>query len=215
MPVRSSGFTLVEVAIVLVIVGLLLGGMLRAQELVYGAKVKSLANDFRAVPAYIYAYQDRFRAIPGDDRAAATHLPGAVAAAGTAGNGLIDAAWNSTAAGDESRLFWQHVRLANLASGPTDIDDPLYTPRNAMGGVVGVSSAASSLIQIAGMRGDYQFCSSAIPGRMVKQLDALLDDADTAKGGLRAVEDGAALQSTAMPTTGIQEGMTYTLCMVF
>lgn len=215
MPARASGFTLVELAIVLVIVGLLLGGMLRAQELVYGAKVKSLANDFRAVPAYIYAYQDRFRAIPGDDRSAPAHLPGAEAAPGASGNGLIDAAWNSTAAGDESHLFWQHVRLANLASGPTDQADPLYTPRNAMGGVVGVSSASSALVQVAGMRGDYQFCSSAIPGRMAKQLDALLDDSDTAKGSLRAVEDGAPLQSPAVPIANIQDGVTYTVCMIF
>ena len=61
----QSGFTLVEIAIVLVIIGLLLGGVLKGQELINSAKVKNLANDFRTSPFVIYAYQDKFRALPG------------------------------------------------------------------------------------------------------------------------------------------------------
>ncbi|MEP7070452.1 MAG: prepilin-type N-terminal cleavage/methylation domain-containing protein, partial [Usitatibacter sp.] len=56
---QQSGFTLVEIAIVLVIIGLLLGGILKGQELINSAKVKNLANDFRVIPTYIYAYQDK------------------------------------------------------------------------------------------------------------------------------------------------------------
>ncbi|MEE8530235.1 MAG: prepilin-type N-terminal cleavage/methylation domain-containing protein, partial [Nitrosomonadaceae bacterium] len=62
---RQSGFTLIEIAIVLVIIGLLLGGVLKGQEMINSAKVKNIANDFRQIPVYIYGYQDRFRAIPG------------------------------------------------------------------------------------------------------------------------------------------------------
>ena len=70
---QQSGFTLVEIAIVLVIIGLLLGGILKGQELINSAKVKNLANDFRVIPTYIYAFQDKFKALPGDDE----HLAGA------------------------------------------------------------------------------------------------------------------------------------------
>src|SRR6266567_1473852 len=63
----QTGFTLVEIAIVLVIIGLLLGGILKGQEMINSAKVKNLANDFRVIPTYIYAYQDKFKALPGDD----------------------------------------------------------------------------------------------------------------------------------------------------
>ena len=63
----TQGFTLIEIAIVLVIIGLLLGGVLKGQELINNARVKSFANDFRNIPVAIYAYQDRFHAIPGDD----------------------------------------------------------------------------------------------------------------------------------------------------
>ena len=80
MKSQHSGFTLVEIAIVLVIIGLLLGGILKGQELINSAKVKNLANDFRTIPTYIYAYQDKFKSLPGDDKQADTHLTGAAAA---------------------------------------------------------------------------------------------------------------------------------------
>jgi prepilin-type N-terminal cleavage/methylation domain-containing protein len=63
----QAGFTLVEIAIVLLVVGLLLGGVMKGQALIDSAKVKNLAQDLRTVPAMIHAYQDRFRALPGDD----------------------------------------------------------------------------------------------------------------------------------------------------
>ena len=60
---RQGGFTLVEIAIVLVIVGLLLGGILKGQELINSAQVKSFSGDFRSASTYINGYQDRFRAV--------------------------------------------------------------------------------------------------------------------------------------------------------
>ena len=53
---NQSGFTLIEIAIVLVIIGLLLGGVLKGQELINSAKVKNLATDFRNIPVFIYGY---------------------------------------------------------------------------------------------------------------------------------------------------------------
>ena len=57
---NQGGFTLVEIAIVLVIIGLLLGGVLKGQELINSAKVKNMVNDFRTASALLYGYQDRF-----------------------------------------------------------------------------------------------------------------------------------------------------------
>ena len=128
---QQSRFTLVEIAIVLVIIGLLLGGILKGQELINSAKVNALANDFRTIPTYIYAFQDKFKALPGDDSAADTHVNGATKAttpAGSLGNGVIDGNWYSGTNTDESFLFWQHVRLANLAAGPRAVGDPHYLP---------------------------------------------------------------------------------------
>ena len=94
---NQSGFTLIEIAIVLVIIGLLLGGVLKGQELINSAKVKSLATDFRNIPVFIYGYQDKYRAIPGDDAMAASHVgtPTVTPRQLERGNGLIDTNWNA------------------------------------------------------------------------------------------------------------------------
>jgi len=163
MKARQAGFTLVEIAIVLVIIGLLLGGVLKGQELINSAKVKNFATDFRNIPLFVYGYQDRFRALPGDHRTASTVLTGASLAAGPGtsggaacagtpadckGNGVIDGVWNSTgatvAASTETEMFWSHVRLAGLAAGPTDITDTAYYPVNADGGRIGIESGAAA-----------------------------------------------------------------------
>jgi prepilin-type N-terminal cleavage/methylation domain-containing protein len=120
---NQSGFTLIEIAIVLVIIGLLLGGVLKGQELINSAKVKNLAGDFRNIPVMIYGYQDKYRALPGDDIAVVAHASGVLATSpGTAGNGVIEGQWTSDTPTDESYLFWQHIRLAGLATGSTTMD---------------------------------------------------------------------------------------------
>jgi len=218
MKSQQSGFTLVEIAIVLVIIGLLLGGILKGQELINSAKVKNLANDFRVIPTYIYAYQDKFKALPGDDSTVTTHVTGSTAAttpAASQGNGVINGNWNSATNTDESRLFWQHVRLANLAAGPTDPTDPSYTPKNAVGGTLGLSSATPAQLQISGMTGTYQVCSAGILGKFAKQLDIQMDDGNTQTGSLRVVADGSALGTAAPVMTSIDDATSYTVCMTF
>ena len=212
---QQSGFTLVEIAIVLVIIGLLLGGILKGQELINSAKVKNLANDFRVIPTYIYAYQDKFKALPGDDPAADTHLPGGGLSDKGNGNGVIDGAWNSQTATDESFMFWRHVRLANLAAGPTVLADPEYVPKNAVSGILGVSSTTTAQIHITGMTGTYQVCSKGILGKFAKQLDIQMDDGNTATGSMRAVLDTAAVGTAAVATNLIDEAAAYTVCMTF
>ena len=49
MRARQRGFTLVEIAIVLVIIGLLLGGILKGQEMITQARIKNIINDFNGV----------------------------------------------------------------------------------------------------------------------------------------------------------------------
>src|SRR5215467_10547743 len=92
---KQTGFTLVEIAIVLVIIGLLLGGILKGQEMITQAKIKNSIADFSGISAAYYGYQDRYRAIPGDDSTAASRWTTPTVAAAGDGNGIVAGTYNN------------------------------------------------------------------------------------------------------------------------
>ena len=224
---QQSGFTLVEIAIVLVIIGLLLGGVLKGQELINSAKVKNMANDFRNIATFVYAYQDKYRALPGDDAAVVNHVNGTLASTSgqTAGNAQIQGAWNSTTTTDESFLFWQHVRLAAMATGTSDTGVADYVPRNAEGGRIGITSDRVATDTAANFPGGFFICS-VMQGRFARQLDATIDDGNTTSGTMRVIGTGEVASTSTAPTGGTtptfggqanlgpaNDGTTYTVCM--
>jgi prepilin-type N-terminal cleavage/methylation domain-containing protein len=218
---KNSGFTLIEIAIVLVIIGLLLGGVLKGQELINNAKVKSYATDFRNIPIQLYGYQDKFKALPGDDALVVTHLPAATLAttpAGTVGNGVINGVWDTTTNTDESCLYWQHVRLAGLSPGSTTVScaaNADYWPKNANGGQIGIQSNTAAFVTMTGtMTGSYIICSKNILGQFVLQLDATLDDGNPATGSMRAIQQSA-IPGAPSTTATVQANPadSFTVCM--
>ena len=224
---NQSGFTLIEIAIVLVIIGLLLGGVLKGQELINSAKVKNLASDFKNVPVFIYGYQDKFKALPGDDPTvgnANPHIAGGTActpAAGTkcnTGSGVIDGNWNATAITDESYVFWQHVRLAGFGPGSIDTSAGAlaeYIPRNAVGGKIGITNSLAN-IPIGTMKGTYIVCSNSIPGKFAKQLDTTLDDGNPSSGSVMVTANDTAVSGVAITsTTAVSDDTPYLVCMGF
>lgn len=221
MKSKQTGFTLVEIAIVLVIIGLLLGGVLKGQELINSAKVKNFANDFRNAPLFIYGYQDKFKSLPGDDAGVATHVTGGTLATtpnGLQGNGVINGNWDSTTLSDESLLFWQHVRLAGLANGSTVVAaNSTYWPTNADGGRVGIESGSSHYVlntdATTFLQGSYVICSQGILGKFAKQLDITMDDGNTATGSMRVVPIGHVRGAQAPATNTIDDATGYIVCM--
>ena len=232
MKSRQAGFTLVEIAIVLVIIGLLLGGVLKGQELINSAKVKNFATDFRNIPLFIYGYQDKYRALPGDHHAVTTAVTGSTLATtpttsgGNActnptggstctGNGVIDGTWNTTTVTDETALFWQHARLGGFAGGPTSTGDAAYYPINADGGRIGIESgsAATGGSYISGMTPTYLMCSTAILGKYAKQLDTTMDDGNTATGSMRVVTATHVRGAAPLATTAVDDSASYIVCM--
>src|SRR5688572_20861837 len=127
----QAGFTLIEIAIVLVIIGLLLGGVLKGQELITAARVRNLISNQDGVKAAYFGFLDRFRALPGDYSAAVTNIPNCVV--GTCPNGDGD---GQIEAAQESIASWSHLSKAGFITGNYDyaaVESPTTTPANPYG----------------------------------------------------------------------------------
>jgi prepilin-type N-terminal cleavage/methylation domain-containing protein len=208
----QSGFTLVEIAIVLVIIGLLLGGVLKGQELIENSKAKSVINDFNGIKAGYYGYQDRFRRLPGDDGPAATLTARGGSWAGMAAggnNGVINVTAAQTfTGGGESTLFFRHLRAAGLITGnPADVGVAAL-PRNAYGGLIGITNATV----LNYLQDTLQVCAGNIPGKAAAAIDNQMDDGVPGTGTVRATQGG----NNAIPAAAAaayDEGQTYTVCV--
>jgi prepilin-type N-terminal cleavage/methylation domain-containing protein len=190
----QSGFTLVEIAIVLVIIGLLLGGVLKGQELITQAKIRNIANDLNGMTAAVYAYQDRYKAFPGDDINAATRWTNPQATKGD-GNAQVGATGNSgiidcSAVAVENCQFWHHLRLSGLIGGDTSVGPGKLSPQNAVGGVLQVQQGALGLSGLV-------VCTTNLPGKIANAIDAQFDDGKPDTGTVRGQDDPTKLD-TAM-----------------
>ena len=209
---KQKGFTLIEIAIVLVIIGLLLGGILKGQELITQGKIKNVISDINGTQAAYYGYQDRYRQLPGDDNLATSRW---TSAAGNGNNdGRVAGTYATTTATDESRLFWNHLRLAAFISG-TGTEQP----RNAAGGIVGVQTGDGAGAAGPGGISALLLCTSALPDKIAIAVDSQLDDGNPASGqvlavlqtgpGNPAMSSGVTLASPTYQDTGSN---LYTLC---
>ncbi len=188
----QSGFTLVEIAIALVIIGLLLGGVLKGQELIVQAKTKNIVNDINGVSTAVYGYQDRYKKLPGDDdraegrwTAPATKKGdgnGAVGAANVAS--FLDCTLPPSADGENCR-FWQHLRLSGFLTGEAGSALP---PQNAVGGAIQVQNGA---LELAGLT----LCTPNLPGKIAIAIDAQLDDGHPGTGQVRSTNDATKLNT--------------------
>jgi len=217
MKSMQKGFTLVEIAIVLVIIGLLLGGILKGQEMITQAKIKNVIADYSGISAAYHGYVDRYRFIPGDDPCAGT--PAAACPATAArwasasgsgnGNGQVAGEYRSSTAADESRLWWEHLRLAGFVSG-TGTNQPF----NAVTGMLGVqtgNAATPTVGPILGSDGTATggfsgliMCSANLPDKIAIAVDTQMDDGVPVSGSVRGL-----LQAQPNPALANQAAATY------
>ena len=214
---KQTGFTLVEIAIVLVIIGLLLGGILKGQEMITQAKIKNVIADMSGVSAAMYGYQDRYRALPGDDKAAAGRWSGSpTPGSGTTGNGVIEGKWTATSV--EATIFWDHLRRAGFVSG-SGVENPF----NAVSGKMGVqtSDGAGSTTGVLGDGGTPAtaytaliLCSAGLPDKIAISVDAQMDDGLGKKGSVRGKKvAGNPADISATADDYVEDGVsTYVIC---
>jgi prepilin-type N-terminal cleavage/methylation domain-containing protein len=121
----QSGFTLVELAIVMIIIGLLIGGILKGQELVSNARVTSTVSQIKGLDGAISTFRDKYAVLPGDMLNPGARLPSCTAAPCTqAGdqNGRIDTPPLGTFPNptQEGSVAFTHMSRANLIEGLSD-----------------------------------------------------------------------------------------------
>jgi prepilin-type N-terminal cleavage/methylation domain-containing protein len=211
---KQAGFTLVEIAIVLVIVGLLLAGVLKGQELIESSRAKNLGKDMDAIAAGMISYTDRFKRTPGDDGPLATLTArggnwATVTAFGNNDGILTISQANTFAAGGETVAFFQHLKAAGFITGNPADAGVAALPRSAYNGLISVGPG------VTGMTGS-SVCASQVPGKAARALDTMLDDGVTNGGSFRAtlgvVGANTAPGIAVVAATGYIDTNIYTVC---
>jgi len=192
---KQKGFTLVEIAIVLVIVGLLIGGVLKGQEMITNAKLKRIESDNAGFAAAMFSYQDRYLQLPGDDSAAGSRFDFySIGGIGDKANGFGDGVigdgkdWDTVVLGSdwtvgsapglqETSKFFGHLRASGLIPGGTGAD--ATRPSNAYGGLIGIQNGS---LLIAG----HTIIFGQIEGAVARILESRLDDGSPITGRLQS-----------------------------
>jgi len=193
----AQGFTLIEIAIVLVIIGLLLGGILKGQELITSARVRNLIAQQDGVKAAFFGFQDRFRALPGDYTAATTNIAnvtggGACGLATSFGNGNGNGRIETAAGGlYENVLAWEQLSKAGFITGTytcATAEGPTTSPVNPYGvymelvfdGIYGAGTTASP----SPLRHNIK-SGSQVPVDIISEMDRKIDDGAPNTGGFQ------------------------------
>lgn len=170
---NNKGFTMIELAIVLVIIGLLVAGVLKGRELISSAKIKNLVNQTKSVESAVVTYQDKYKALPGDDKAK-TLRTNFNPLATTDGDAL------GTISSGESKYLPEHLAGAGLITGAYDGATHMT---HKLGGTVeafthdGVSGPT---------RKGNVIVLKALPYEIAQQVDADMDDGTYDKGSVQA-----------------------------
>ena len=204
---KQLGFTLVEIAIVLVIIGLLLGGVLKGQEMIENGRIKSVVADMSGISAAYNSYLDRYHAIPGDESLATMTARGWPGTLGGNGNGvlLITPAQTFTNGGEQG-AFWRSLRASGLAAGdPAALANAAGLPRSGTGGLIGVT------VSPYGLNGP-AVCIAGLSTKQAAGIDAAIDGPVAAASFGNAVGSVRGDQSATnplVPVVGLPTGKNY------
>jgi prepilin-type N-terminal cleavage/methylation domain-containing protein len=191
---QQQGFTLIEIAIVLVIIGLLLGGVLKGQELITSARVRNLISQQDGVKAAFFGFQDRFRALPGDYATASTNLKcGSGNCLNGNGNGQIQANATPVSGSEvhEEILAWSHLTAANFLNGSYNMtagdtsQTDANSPKNPYSIYMQLVYDANYADSTAATNKHNLKTGSQVPVEILAEVDRKIDDGNPLQGGFR------------------------------
>ena len=115
---QRSGFTLLELSIVLVIIGLIIGGITVGADMIRSAELNSVVSDLNRYKTAINTYKLKYNALPGDHKNAYAYFDGSGGNMVCGLNGVGSTGCNGNADGfishTEDPRAWQHMKLADL-----------------------------------------------------------------------------------------------------
>ena len=198
----EHGFTLVEVAIVLVLIALMLGGFLKGQELINGSRVRSMADTSSGVRAAYLAFLDRYNKIPGDWPATAASIGIGVtvdhpaSSITTTNNGRLDSPSGANAYA-ESNALWEHLAKSKFIGGSysgANTEPSLVnglTPLNIFGGPIIVGRTNEFMDSGAPSPSLHIYIGRFVPVSAMRELDVKIDDGFPESGALRGTDPDA------------------------
>jgi len=167
-----AGFTLVEIAIVLVIIGLLIGGVLKGQAMIENAKVKRVVKDADEIRAAVMTFYDKYGMYPGDESSATIPASGD---------------WNGNGDGQignnqERYDVFRDLALSGLVGGNYNGTSDL--PRNPYGGTM-------SLYWVDPGPGNakHYLMYTNLPAEVCREIDTKYDDGVYNTGSISANAD--------------------------
>ena len=224
---EEAGFTLVELAVVMIIIGLLIGGVLKGQELITNAEVSNTVQTVQTTDSAVLGFRDAYAALPGDAPNAGVRIPNCGAApcdpaSGNQGNRHVEND-NGTTLGlaitgdSEAHAFFIQLTEADFISGiePDAVNSETTYPSIPIGqnGVIqlnyssGIASATDAVAGAPTPRRGHWFVMHGDPGngidaRFVEQaiagrIDRKLDNGTANTGDVLAAESAAGLCSNA------------------
>lgn len=167
---NAQGFSLVEAAVVLVVIGIILGAVLQGRSLIESAEYKSFRQELRDYRSAFHNFRDRYDALPGDFVDAATRIESGLGNGD--GNGLIGDDIDCDSASDENCLAWQHLRAAGTLGGNPSTEGTAAPPEHAWGG------RFDAFFTGTGVNGDFghKLLITDVPVEIAERLDADEDD---------------------------------------
>jgi len=181
---NRKGFTLVELAIVLVIIGIILGAVLKGAEMIKTAKFKRLYGQYREISAAVYTYYDKYGKFPGDDPNAVGRWSGVSILAGN-NNGYIDGTqFCNGSEATESCVAWQALRAAGIITGSTDAGLGRQSPSNPFGGRIALGRP-DVLTGMTTWQKPYAVCFENLTNETARWLDQNYDDGVYNTGSVR------------------------------